>query len=78
MLIVPDNRSFRNIWCMQTKNRISQDAQFASVQYNECTHPQRRRISGRNISCELPSADRQMKKEVVYNEKYPPEFFDVV
>jgi len=79
-----DNRSFSEIYgvCRLKKSYIPQDAHvcISTIQrMYSILKGEELDESAEEISLnELPSADRQMQKEVVYNEKYPPEFFDVI
>lgn len=79
-----DNRSFSEIYgvCRLKKSFIPNDVQvcISTIQrmYSILKEEELDESVEEASFNEYASADRQTQKEVVYNEKYPPEFFDVI
>ena len=79
-----DNRSFPEIYGVRRlkSSYIPQDVQvcISTIQrmYSILKGEELDESAEETSFNELTSADRQAAKEVVYNEKYPPEFFDCI
>ena len=79
-----DNRSFSEIYGVRRlkSSYIPQDVQvcISTIQrmYSILKGEELDESAEETSLNELASADRQLAKEVVYNEKYPPEFFDCI
>ena len=79
-----DNRSFSEIYGVRRlkSSYIPQDVQvcISTIQrmYSILKGEELDESAEETSFNELTSADRQAAKEVVYNEKYPPEFFDCI
>ncbi len=79
-----DNRSFSEIYGIRRlkKSYIPQDVHvcISTIQrmYSILKGEELDESSEETSFNEYASADRQTQREVVYNEKYPPEFFDII
>lgn len=79
-----DNRSFSEIYgiCRLKKSYIPQDVQvcISTIQrmYSILKGEELDESAEETSLNEYTAADRQSQKDVVYNENYPPEFFDVI
>lgn len=79
-----DNRSFSEIYgiCRLKKSYIPQDVQvcISTIQrmYSILKGEELDESAEETSLNEYTAADLEAQKEVVYNEKYPPEFFDVI
>ena len=79
-----DHRTFSELYCVSRLRRsyIPQDAQvcISTIQrmYSILRGEEMDESAEETSFNEFVSADKQRPKEVVYNEKYPPEFFDII